>query len=241
MTDGIERQIIASLPRDLVIDLYDVAVSRAREAHLLVHERTDLDGPSARGLEGQARYRLMEKGFSDACILHGGVPLEGDIMPGTNLRVFQPFMRFGGAAPGVLLGLASMPSPGELPSKNRSRSAGVTLNVRWTPTLPLDDASAEAAPKDGDLFALLLFARDPHRAGSVAEVAVGVIDSGYGRFLYYKPLETFLAGYATPDGTGADRGTTPPPVDGLVKLKKTRKAFKPPEAPDPGDAADAGE
>lgn len=225
----IKARIVSTLPRELVLDLFDVAISRAREAHELV-KGTDLSGRGARGLEGQARFRLMEKGFQDACEQHGGVPLEGDVIPGTDLRYFQPFMRFGGDRPGVLLGLASMPVRAEIPNKNRSRLAGVSLNHIVSPRLDLDGTGG--APKPGDVFVLLLFARDPGRAGHVDEVAIGLIDSDYASFLFYEPIEKFLEGYATPEAPTDDG-----PMPSLVTLKKVRKAFKPPEAPEADDAA----
>ena len=226
----IKNRIVATLPRDLILDLFDVAVSRAREAHELV-QRTDLTGRSARGLEGQARFRLMERGFQTACEQHGGVPLEGDVIPGTDLRYFQPFMRFAAGGPGVLLGLASMPARREIPSKNRSRLAGVTMNQVVSPRLDLDGTGG--APKPGDIFVLLLFARGRDQGGRVDEVAIGLIDSGYATFLFYESIERFLEGYSGADAPPGDDSPSP-----LVTLKKVRKAFKPPEVPDHDNAAD---
>lgn len=75
--DEIKARIVSTLPRDLLIDLLDTAVARARQAHELIRDNTDLTGRSARGLEGQARFRLMEKGFQDTCELHGGCGWKG--------------------------------------------------------------------------------------------------------------------------------------------------------------------
>ncbi|MFS8038318.1 hypothetical protein ACI7BZ_15425 [Xanthobacter sp. AM11] len=233
MSDEIKHKITVTLPRELIIDLFDVAVARTREAFELIRDNTDLSGRSARALEGQARFRLMEKGFQDTCEQHGGVRLDGDVIPGTDLRYYQPFMRFGGDKPGVLLGLASMPARSELPTKNRSRLAGVTLNYRLTPRLDLDGTSA--SPQPGDVFVLLLFARDAGRAGHVDEVAIGVIDAEYAGYLVYESVENFLADYATESALGTEQPST------LVTLKKVRKAFKPPETPEADDAAEAGE
>lgn len=226
--EEIAVQMASALPRDLVLDLFDVAVARTRQAHELIRDHTDLAGRGARGLEGQARFRLMEKGFQDTCERHGGARLDGDIIPGSDLRYYQPFMRFGGEA-GVLLGLASMSARAELPTKNKSRTAGVSLNYRLTARLDFGGGSAVAQP--GDIFVLLLFARDASQAGRVEEVAIGVIDAEYQGYLIYEPVETFLARYAAPQ---------PEPVSApkLVTLKKTRKAFVPPEQPEADIAAD---
>lgn len=230
--DEIKARVVGTLPRDLIIDLLDTAVSRARQAHELIRDNTDLSGRSARGLEGQARFRLMEKGFQDACEAHGGLRLEGDIIPGTDLRYFQPFMRFGGDGPGVLLGLASMPEPRELPTKNQSRLAGVTLNYRLTPRLDLEDDDSTAQP--GDIFVLLLFARDPSQGGRLQEVAIGVIDTEYQGYLAYETVESLMKAYA-PSIAEAD---TVPDGEPLVRLKRKPKAFRPPEQPDSDEAVD---
>jgi hypothetical protein len=232
MEHEIKARIVSALPRDLLIDLLDAAVARARQAHELIHDNTDLTGRSARGLEGQARFRLMEKGFQDACELHGGRRLEGDVIPGTELRYFQPFMRFGSEGPGVLLGLASMPEPHELPVKNRSRLAGVSLNYHLSPRLDLDGEAASL--KLGDIFVVFLFARDRSQAGRLEEVAIGVIGAEYQGFLVYETVEAFLEIYAPPPTEAEDKPTVGP----MVALKKAPKAFKPPEQPDSDEAAD---
>jgi hypothetical protein len=231
--NDIKARIVETLPRDMLIDLLDTAAARARQAHELIRDNTDLTGRSARGLEGQARFRLMEKGFQDTCELHGGVRLEGDVIPGTDLRYFQPFMRFGGDRPGVLLGLASMPEPKDLPMKNRSRHAGVTLNYVLTPRLDLEGDGGTAKP--GDIFVLFLFARDPSQAGSLQEVAIGVIDAKYHGFLAYVTIEALMGAYAA----SVSEADVTPDSQPLVKLKKAPKAFRPPEQPDADTAADS--
>ena len=236
MMEDLKRRLVTSLPRELLLDLIDMATARALAAHELIRDHTDLQGRSARGLEGQARFRLMEKGFQDACEQHGGVALAGGLIPGTELRFFQPFIRFGGEKLGIVLGLASMPARKEIPTKNQSRLAGVTMNYNITPRLNLDGRD----PKPGDVFVAFLVARDPARAGKIDELAIGVIDSKYESYLLYEPIETLMADYvadATPPGP--DGG---PPDDGapknLVKLKRTPKTYKPPENPDDAEKGD---
>lgn len=230
--DDIKARIVSTLPRDLLIDLLDAAVARTRQAHELIRDNTDLTGRSARGLEGQARFRLMEKGFQDTCEMHGGTRLQGDIIPGTDLRYYQPFMRFGGDQPGILLGLASMPVSRELPIKNQSRLAGVTLNYHVVPRLDLEADGGTAKP--GDLFVLFLFARDPSQGGRLQEVAIGVIDAEYQSFLAYETVETFMGAYA-PFATETELPSESRPI---VTLKKMPKAFKPPEQADSDETAD---
>lgn len=229
MIDDLKAKLFAVLPRDLVLDLVDMATARALNAHELVRDHTDLRGRGARGLEGQARFRLMERGFEDVCELHGGVALGGGVMPDTDLRFFQPFMRFGGGEPGVVLALASMPYAKEKPVKNQSRLAGVSLNRYLTPELDF----GEASPKAGDVFALFLVARDAARAGRIEEIAIGVIDAEYKTFLIYETVDDFLGGYGAAEGPGGDGGGPEggdggAPV-GLVRLKTKRSQYQPPE------------
>ena len=67
------------------------------------------------------------------------------------------------------------------------------------------------------------------------ELAVGMIGADYGRYLIYLRIGDLLAAYAP----GPSEGTGPAaePLEPLVRLKKTQKAFKPPEVPDPSDDA----
>lgn len=227
MIDDLKSRLMTHLSRDLLIDLYDMAGAQALKAFEGVRDHFDLDEKRARELVGQARFRMLEKGFVDVCQLHGGQRLPDGMIPGRDVRAFQPFMRFGGDDPGVVLGIASMPTTKDVPNKNQSRSAGVQLNDFLKPRLDLGDI----APKPGDIFVLFLFARDRGRPGMIEEVAVGVIDAEYKAYLFYEPVDSFLAGYApppAPEPAPEDLGTDSPP---LVRLRLGRKAFKPPETP----------
>jgi hypothetical protein len=223
--------LLRTLPKNLLIDLYDMTVARARAAYDMVHEHSGLDEKRSKELVGQARFRMLEKGFQEVCQLHGGVSLDGGIIPGSGRRVFQPFTRFQGPETiGVIFGFAAMAEKRKIPAKNQSRSAGVTLNYDLSPRLDLDGTG----PRMGDIFVLFMFARDPLQASKVDEVAIGVINSGYTDFVHYEPIEDFLAGYADDlKGTGLNDpnppATTPPKA--LVKLKRTAKPFIPPELP----------
>jgi len=234
MAAELKRRILDTLPRQLILDLLDMAAARTLAAHKLVREHTDLTGRKARELEGQARFRLMEKGFQEVCELHGAVALVGSVIPGTDLRFFQPFMRFGSAGPGLVLGFASMPGRTEIPAKNQSRLAGVSLNYHLTPRLDLDEKS----PKPGDIFVLFLVARDPANAGKLEEVAIGVIDANYSSFLFYESVERLVAGYAE-HGSGSSDASEPPPP--LVTLRPKRKNFRGSEPPDPDGQEGKGE
>jgi hypothetical protein len=229
MTDKFRSLLRPVLPRELVIDLEDRIRADALKAHEVVRDGFEgLTRLRARQLEGQARFRVCEQGFEDVCALHGGHLLEGGLIPKTDLKIHQPFMRFEREGQGVILALASMPEAGTLPVKNKSRVAGVSINYELSLRLDFDGKAA----KIGDVFAVLLVARDRERAGKIEEIAVGIIESTYEGFLYYEPIDEFLSGSETAAPSTAP--TTAPSVETerpKVTLKKVVKPFVPPEAP----------
>ena len=229
MHADLKKRLIASLPRDLLIDLFDMAAAKALKAFELIRDGAELDSKRANEAVGQIRFRMQEKGFVETCEKHGGLILVDGIIPGVSARAFQPFARFGGDGQGVVLGLATMPTARELPAKNRSRLAGVMLNLGLTPSL-----FDEPGPRPGDLFVCFLVARDRSSPGLIDEIAVGIIDDTYKTYVFYEPIAQFLDGYGS-DGEAPDGPETSQPP--LVKLKRTRKPFTPPEQGG-GDEAD---
>lgn len=214
------------LKRGLLLALEDRMGAETLRAFQLVRDHAGLDRKRSRELEGQARFRMMEQAFEEICASFDGLPLAGGVLPNTNLKIFQPFMRFGGEGLGVILGLAAMPEPSKLPAKNRSRLAGVTLNFNLMPSFDFDGMG----PKPGDIFVLFLVVRDREQSGKLEEIAIGVIDSTYDQFLFYERLDKFLAYDA--DATDTARCSASAPSDaGLVRLKSKVKPFVPPELP----------
>lgn len=227
--DDFKGLLRPDLHKELLIDLEDRARAEAVKAFEMVRDRSGLDRKRARELEGQARFRMMEQGFEEVCALHGGRLLEGGLIPNSELKVFQPFMRFAVEKRGVILGLAAMPDRKVIPAKNKSRVAGVTLNYNLSPRFDFHGAG----PKIGDIFALLLVSRHRDKSGLIDEIAVGVVDSNYSTFLFYEPLEKFLSGHADAPVrpvlpiapmSGSEKATT-------VTLKSNVTPFVPPEAP----------
>ncbi len=217
------------ITKDLVLDLEDRTKAEAIKAFEMVRDKSGLDQKRARELEGQARFRMMEQGFVEVCALYGGRELDGGLIPKTDLKVFQPFMRFEKDGVGVILALAAMPEPNTVPSKNMSRLSGVSVNYHLSPRLDFDGTSA----KMGDLFALFLVARDKKKSGKIEEIAMGVVDAEYESFLFYEPLEKFMTGIADANTDAPNPSSNPSfPVVG-VSLKKAPKPFIPPEAPKP--------
>ena len=227
MTDRIKTHLRVALHKNLLLDLEDRLKAEAVKAHEMIRDHSGLGKKRAREAEGQARFRMMEQGFEEVCVLSGGHLLEGSLIPHTELKVFQPFMRFDVDGQGIILGLAAMPEPKTVPGKNKSRMAGVTLNYDLTPCLDLDGKG----PKVGDVFALFLVSRHRERPGQIEEIAIGVVDSKYETYLFYEPLNTFLSGHAD---APADQPVAPAPAmakPASVSLKKTVTPFVPPEVP----------
>ena len=191
MTNPIKWQLPAARFKATFLDIEDRCRAEALKAHEMVRDHAGLDTKRSRELEGQARFRMMEKGFQEVCELHGGKLLVDGLIPNTDLKVFQPFMRFENDGQGVILGLAAIPEPNALPVKNKSRLAGVTLNFYLSPRLDLDGTG----PKQGDIFIVFLVSRDRERAGRLEEIAVGAISSEYDQYLYYESLEHYVEGF----------------------------------------------
>lgn len=225
--------ILDTVPKELWIDLEDRHRAEAFKAHEVVKTNIPLNAKRSREVEGQIRFRLQEQGYEEVVQLHGGHLVEDGIMPGTDLRVYQPFARFQGPKVGVILGFAAMPEPRKMPPKNMSRAAGVSLNWHIQPSM-FDDPKGVRA---NDIFVLFLTARDRNRAGMIEEIAVGLIGADYKDFFFYETLEEFLRGYRedseAPDGPkdSGDRGAE-------IKLRTTRKLFLPPENRPDSDVED---
>lgn len=230
----LKKRLPPALFKNLLWDLEDHLRAAALNAFKMVRDHSGLDPKRSRELEGQARFRMMEKAFQETCEVHGGVLLADGIIPNTDMKIFQPFMRFEHNEQGIIFGLAAMTEPRALPAKNMSRKAGVTINYYLSPRLDFDGTG----PKIGDIFVLFLVARDRENAGKVSEFAIGVIDASYEQYLFYEPLDKYLEGYADAPATpplplsGADVSTdTKTPV---IKLKRIVTPFVPPELPNEG-------
>lgn len=225
MTDLIKRRLSFTVSRELLIDLEDRLRAEAVKAMETIRDHAGLDRKRAREAEGQLRFRMMEQGFEQVCEAHGGALLDGGVIPNTDLKVFQPFMRFEKDGVGIILGLAAMPEAKTFPMKNRSRLAGVSMNYHLSPRLDFD----ERGPKIGDIFVLFLVARSRETAGQIEEVAIGVVDSKYESFLFYESLDRFLSGSEdarlseSPSGNPTSPGAS-------VSLKARVRPFIPPEA-----------
>ena len=179
----------ANLSRAMVIDFMDRLAAAALKSHHVIRDHSGLNKQRRSKAEGMVRFPMLEQSFEEVCTLFGG-DLIGPVIFGTDWKIFQPFFRFGGKENGMVIGLASMPEPGKLPTQNLSRKSGVKLNDFQTARLDLDGKG----PRSSDTFALILVSRDRALAGHLEVMAVGVIDAKFSEFLYYETLDKFLEG-----------------------------------------------
>jgi len=232
MERSLKKRFPPALFKNLLLDLEDRLRAAALNAYTMVRDHAHLNTKRSRRVEGFARYPMMEQPFQEICEFHGGVLLIDGIIPHTDLKIFQPFMRFEHNGQGIILGLAAIPEPKALPMKNKSRKAGVTLNYDLSPRLDLDGTG----PKIGDIFVLLLVARDREKAGKISELAIGVIDADYKSYLFYEPLNKYLEGYADePVITPPSGSDSKVPV---IKLKKRITRYIPHENLDTDEGQD---
>ncbi|WP_343684115.1 hypothetical protein [Asticcacaulis sp.] len=231
----LDRALHEGLPKDLLLDIEDRIRAAAIQARDGVRKQFPMSPKRSRGLEGHARFRLQEEAYEEVVQLHGGRLLTEGVITGTDLKFFQPLARFEGVEVGIVLGFATMPEKGTVPPKNKSRLAGVTLNLHLQPDLFSDDT----APKPTDIFVLFLSARDREHAGLIEEVAIGVIGADYRDYIYYRSLDDFLRGYGSePQTPNAPTTPTPPSSGNIVKLRSNLTPFTPPEKKPKFDAGD---
>ncbi|MBN9084556.1 MAG: hypothetical protein BGP04_25075 [Rhizobiales bacterium 62-17] len=227
------RLLRLTFAKGFLLNLEDALRADAMKARDIVRDHSGLkDRRRARGAEGQLRFRMMEERFEELCKEYGGKILEGGVIPDTDLNVFQPFCRFETEGRGFIFGLAAMPEPKAIPPKNKSRLAGVSINCHLLPGL-----FDTGGPKIGDVFVLLLVARDRDRAGLIEEMAIGILDSKYESFLFYEPLEKFVSDHLE---VPTEPSLSPVSAAPSVTLKKGVAPFVPPEAPAVADKKNTG-
>lgn len=227
MQDDLLAYIISVLDKDTILDISDSLSAGAQKATDIT-PKFGLTPKRSRIIEGNARFQIMEQEFHETCERHGGDLLPGGLIPGLNLKVFQPFMRFERDGKGLILGLAMMHKPFTLPNENMSRKAGVALNAYLTPSLDL----GYAAPKIGDVFVLFLASKDPKTAGKISTMALGVVDHEYSRYLCYAELADIMALYITPPTAPVEEVAKP-----VLKVKTIVTPYKAPETPSEQDEA----
>ena len=89
------RLLRLTLTKEFLLSAEDSLRAEAIKARDVIRDHSGLkDRRRARGAEGQLRFRMMEERFEEVCQHFGGRPLEGGVIPGTELKVFQPFCRF---------------------------------------------------------------------------------------------------------------------------------------------------
>ncbi|MFT4075707.1 MAG: hypothetical protein QM647_09280 [Asticcacaulis sp.] len=226
MTHELKYLLRRCITKEFLIDVEDGVRGEVLKAHTVIRDHTGLDARRGRVSEGRLRFPMMEHRFEEVAKLHGWLPLDNDVLPGTDLKVFQPFVRMEAEGQGVILGLATLPEPRSLPSKNKSRKAAVVLNYDLIPRLDFEGTG----PKIGDIYAILGVARDRERAGQIEEIAIGVIGAEYDTYILYESLDKFLSDEEDTTSPHPSNPTDPTPTPPTpVALKKKVIPFVPPE------------
>ncbi|MBI1360265.1 MAG: hypothetical protein GC155_08275 [Alphaproteobacteria bacterium] len=203
------------LPRGFLQGVLDVVPGVLRSAAEWA-KKTDLTAWRSARAEGFVRFQKLEQTFQEVGDRHGGECLLGHLVPGTDQAFFQPMQRFGVC----VVGISSQPEPGELPTKNKTRGAAVSMNLFCTPTLPF----GPEFETDPDLYVALLVSRDPTVRGTAKDVEIAVIDATFSRFVFRQSLKDFLASYPDDGSIAPPVAAVPPPKGPLVKLKAPKSA-----------------
>lgn len=231
--DKVTRMIREDVTKDQLIDVADMLRSTRKIAgdHA---GAMGLEGRSALRIAGFGAYEIQTKRFPELTLLQGGIVIEGENFPGTELRSFQPISRYGR----VLFGKASIPDPGGLPTQNVTRGNGAKVNVRHG-TAEFLPGLAPPAPTEDVVYVLLLTCRDRNDPAKYQHVAIAALEPDFSGFIFYQTLDAFIAGYGEEEASTAGAGAPAAPARAPLglELKKGVAPFQGSEAP--GEGSDA--
>lgn len=222
----IENQISSlirkNVNKDFFIDILDGG-DRAFKSSSAATKALGLTPRRRAKASGWLRYELLEQSLSDMTEMHGGIPLLDGVMPGTELRMYNPCYQF----ENVIVSRASISEPGLLPKKNLTRERGTSVNQFQQ--FPLELRGPLTPKADKLIFVLILTARKFGDLSSAEEVAIAVIEDGYTQFSLYEPLETFIAGYNNYENISV--------IEPIIKLRPSSGLFDPYNAKDISNAS----
>jgi len=233
--DDVKRIIREDVTKSQLIDIADTLRSTRKTAGQHA-SAMGLAGRSASRIAGFGAYELQNIHLPALTIAHGGTVIDGENFPGTELRTYQPISQFGR----TLIGKASIPDPGELPTQNLTRANGAKVNVKYATTGYLFGCEP-AAPTEDVIYVLLLTCRDRHDPEAYAEVAIAALEPDFSGYIFYELLDAFVAGYA--DGSAESTGdvpATPIAPDFGLALRKGVSLFQGSETPDELDLGATG-
>lgn len=231
--DTVKQILREDVTKDQLIDVADLLRSTRKTAGEHAGAM-GLAGRAALRIAGFSAYEIQTKMLPELTLLQGGIVIEGENFPGTELRSFQPICRYGR----VLFGKASIPDPGELPTQNVTRGNGAKVNVRHG-TAEFLPGLAPPAPTEDVIYALLLTCRDRNDPAKYLHVAIAVLEPDFSGFIFYESLDGFIAGYGEGKAGGVTHGATtgPAPTPLGLELKKGVAPFQGSEAS--GEGSDA--
>lgn len=230
VADAVKRIIREDVKKGELIDAADLLRSTRKTAGEHA-SAMGLAGRAALRIAGFGAYEIQTKLLPELTQLQGGVVIEGENFPGTDLRSFQPICRYGR----VMFGKASIPDPGELPTQNVTRGNGAKVNVRHG-TAEFLPGLAPPAPTEDVVYVLLLTCRDCNDPEKYQHVAIAALEPDFSGYIFYESLDGFIAGYGEEEaGSGAPAASAPAPLG--LELKKGVAPFQGSEAP--GEEPDA--
>ncbi|MFV0369015.1 MAG: hypothetical protein ACK5KM_11195, partial [Hyphomicrobiaceae bacterium] len=148
--DAVKDIIRSDVSKDLLIDI-DAEARSTRKAAGEAALGMGLVGRDALQIAGFGAHKLFENRLTELWAAAGGEVLVGGLIPGTELRNYQPLCRQGR----VILGKASILDPRELPAKNLTRANAATLNSRYA-TVSFLPGMEPPAPSEDVISVLLL-------------------------------------------------------------------------------------
>jgi hypothetical protein len=223
--DRVKRIIREDVDKDKLIDIADLLRSTRKTAGEHAGAM-GLAGRQALRIAGFSAYELQAKLLPELTLGQGGVVIEDDNFPGTELRSFQPICRYGR----VLFGKASIPDAGELPTRNVTRSNGAKVNVLLGSATFLPGLEP-AAPTEDVVYVLLLTCRDRNDLARYQHVAIAALEPDFSGFIFYESLDHFIAGYGEICSEIGTHGATSPATASLgLELKKGVTPFQGSEA-----------
>lgn len=225
--DDVKRIIREDVTKSQLIDIADTLRSTRKTAgqHACA---MGLEGRSASRIAGFGAYELQNKLLPELAVAQGGIVINGENFPGTELRTYQPISRFGR----ILIGKASIPDPGELPTQNLTRKNGAKVNVKHATTGYLFGCEPVGSTEDV-IYVLLLTCRDRNDPESYEEVAIAVLEPDFSGYICYDTLDAFIAGYGTTEsGVGPGAPAAPAAAALGLTLKKGVAPFHGSETPE---------
>jgi len=209
-------QLAKLIPLEFILDFEESVRAAGRLARTTVRD-IPLGTRARPRIVGQLRTAMIENGLIDIAHQTGFLGEEVGVVEGTKVYLHQAFVQVGR----IVAVRASMPAPGMLPNKNKSRKRLVEeLNRHIDGSADLFEATAGKPSTTAPVAVFLLVCPDKRAEDGIGQIAIAIVDSRHDEFRFYETLEAFKSRYAP-----APEIVEEPP---LIARKQVA-AFQPPE------------